>query len=480
MKLSDKTWDQRWKNEPLPRIHHLPLEPHFGTHHEPESSLGIASFFEAASSMFKEGLCIVDASFMQGNVVNFIAKRLKDFTYYATQGYYPDSFNRAENAINDSRVKFIKVPENVEKADICLFFSIFSHVPFPTFVDLIKKWKFIIDKGGVIVFSAFLDNDYRIMNGLHYYSLSDMKAFANELGIKLVKRGEFASPDGYLHTIFLMHNDNCVIDECDKAEVATTALPNPNEELPENHKFLMILPYFNRPRVVENALRSVVESDKHYKNWELAFLDDSSQYPGIPIAEKVLAPVLDHRVKLRHSNLTPQDKLAGNGILGRFMNQFIKESDADVAIMLSDDDALHPRYLKNLNVWLTQNPHISNCWSEIHPYNPLDTTFEAARQQLGNESGIVTSNYRNSHPINGYCKVDSSQTAWRTSCNKEKGVWFRESLPHSHDAFLYDDLYNACGPMYYTGLIAQFKGTHAKQLIRTDFVGAVSHNIPRE
>ena len=41
-----------------------------------------------------------------------------------------------------------------------------------------------------------------------------------------------------------------------------------------DNKFLILLFYYDRPKMVRNALQSVKELN--YKNWELAFIDDGS------------------------------------------------------------------------------------------------------------------------------------------------------------------------------------------------------------
>jgi len=52
-------------------------------------------------------------------------------------------------------------------------------------------------------------------------------------------------------------------------------------------KIVILLLYYDRPKMVRNALKSI--KDLNYKNWELVFIDDGSKEPGRPIVEEILA-----------------------------------------------------------------------------------------------------------------------------------------------------------------------------------------------
>src|SRR5438105_2894834 len=108
-------------------------------------------------------------------------------------------------------------------------------------------------------------------------------------------------------------------------------------------KILVLLLYFERPRLVRNALRSVLAADAHHPDWELAFIDDGSPTPGEPAAREVLA---GHPGKVRFHNTgdSAGDKRENGCRIGAFMNRAVRESDADLGVMLCDDDMLYPTY----------------------------------------------------------------------------------------------------------------------------------------
>jgi hypothetical protein len=67
-------------------------------------------------------------------------------------------------------------------------------------------------------------------------------------------------------------------------------------------------------------------------------------------------------------------------------------------------------------------------------------------------------------PINPYCKVDSSQVAWRIKCILENDLWFPYPQSLNLDASLYKQLYEKCGECYPTFIFGQCKGAFEDQL----------------
>src|SRR4051812_40636900 len=98
-------------------------------------------------------------------------------------------------------------------------------------------------------------------------------------------------------------------------------------------KILILMSYFNRPLLLKNALNSILKADEHHSNWELAFADDNSKIPGRPIVEEILK---EHLKKIRFFNtgMSLADKLKDGICLGKYGNIAIRESAADVAIIL--------------------------------------------------------------------------------------------------------------------------------------------------
>lgn len=230
-------------------------------------------------------------------------------------------------------------------------------------------------------------------------------------------------------------------------------------------KILILVLYYNRPILVRRALESVIKANQYHQDWHLLFGDDGSPIPGEPIAREVLHEHLD-RVTFVNSGLSFEDKVRGGLVHGRYANEIISKSDADLAITLCDDDALVPTYLRDISRFFEEHPEVMYAWSNIHLYNPLLQSPENVNNVTGryNEwEGAI-------NPVN---KCDCSQVAFRTISFQEHGVrcddttFGAEGMPwlKSLDATILQALFDKYGPAPYTGLVAQYKGIHDYQLV---------------
>lgn len=220
---------------------------------------------------------------------------------------------------------------------------------------------------------------------------------------------------------------------------------------------LILLLYYNRPKLVQNALHSIQNSSYH--DWTLFIHDDNSPQP--------ILTNLPHTYHL-NTDTKPQ-KLERGSSLGLVVNKVLKESPADIAIMLCDDDALHPLYLQNLNDYFTNNPEVNSCYSNVILYNPLIESYLDAINRPPDPEYYL--NYQ-TNPISPYNIVDASQVAWRLSCNKQFNAWFPDYLDKNHDAAFYKELEKS-GPTHPSGFISQFKGIHEQQLCHFTFEQAL-------
>lgn len=228
-------------------------------------------------------------------------------------------------------------------------------------------------------------------------------------------------------------------------------------------RVLIILAYFERPVLIRNALNSIKASHKHYQNWELAFCDDGSLKPGEPVAREILGEFVD-RIRFYNTNSTTEEKMKHGGRTGEMYNQAIRDSDAEYAIIVCDDDELHPEYLKKLADYFKKNPRVNYCYSKVIPYNPLiQTAHDAIHSPIKlNVAPCYLNNYN--EPTNCSGKVDSAQVAWRTLCNKKLGAWYTSPASTCLDLKFYNSLFDAAKDGHPTGFVAQFKGFHEKQL----------------
>jgi hypothetical protein len=230
-------------------------------------------------------------------------------------------------------------------------------------------------------------------------------------------------------------------------------------------KILILMSYYNRPLLVKNSLQSILKSNEFHQNWVLFFGDDGSFIPGKPIVEEILHNHLD-KVKFENSHMSLKEKINSGLVIGKYANEAIKQSDADVAIILCDDDELVPTYLAQLNSFLLQNPDILYCYSKVYVFNPL----------LQKSDNIKETNNKYNQwngPINPVGKVDASQVAWRLKCCKEYDAWFPDSTKlvkdkpwvADTDRSFFDNLFKKCGDCQPTDLFCQFKGIHDYQLL---------------
>jgi glycosyltransferase involved in cell wall biosynthesis len=229
----------------------------------------------------------------------------------------------------------------------------------------------------------------------------------------------------------------------------------------EINKFLIVLPYYRRPSIVLNALDSI--KNLNYQNWELSFIDDSGDDS---FKETLLNFGLDNS-KIKYTAIYDSDeaKQLNNGSRhGEFMNNSILESDADIIIILCDDDALLNNSLTDLNQFYTNNPHINWAYSLVTYYNPLIETYRDATPDLtrigGNSVHCLNTNVGTFNP-SGNC--DGSQVTYRRTLITNQ-LGFPSPTTKNLDAHIFNQLFDAYGGCYFTGIFVQCKGAHREQL----------------
>jgi len=218
-------------------------------------------------------------------------------------------------------------------------------------------------------------------------------------------------------------------------------------------KVSVLMAYFERPNMVRFGLKSL--RDQTYQDWELIFVDDSSQIPGEPVVREMLSNDLD---KVKFYNTNDPHKAERGSIFGKFWNEGLLSGDSDIAIMLCDDDALYPTYLASLVEWYLDNPEKQYSYGHVIPFNPFETKSLAGMKDNTdwwlNKTG----------DINPVCQVDASQVSWRTNVFRHQDVRFPFPKTMNLDEALYGQLFAACGPCPFNGLITQYKAIHSEQL----------------
>jgi glycosyltransferase involved in cell wall biosynthesis len=224
-------------------------------------------------------------------------------------------------------------------------------------------------------------------------------------------------------------------------------------------KVLFIICYYNRPVMARNAITSLLSANILHEDWELAFIDDGS-FPatnhGIHVAGPALE-LLDNKKTFIYIDDSPEQKiLQGGSRHGEYINKAILASDADIAVVCCDDDAILPDYFSNLVKWFSENPDKMYCYSHVRYYNPI------TESPFGIEKRPWWTNH--TRPLNPDNSVDSSQVAFRTSCFKSDGIRYPSPQTVNLDSALFKQFFNKYGPCHYTGFDGQYKGVFDQQM----------------
>lgn len=221
--------------------------------------------------------------------------------------------------------------------------------------------------------------------------------------------------------------------------------------------------YYERPDMLRRCMSRLCLANQFHRDWQLLFHDDASPTPGAQIVAEELGSLMSN-VRLYRSEGTPEEKIASGGLLGAVMNRMVQDSDADVGIMLCDDDLLVPTHLRDLSSYFESHPDVPYAYSHIELYDPT-----------GGGQTMPTNPWNQwTEPIHCRGRCDASQVSWRLGCCKEGGCWFPYPCMRNHDAGFYDALHRKYGPAPFTGLTAQHKGIHAGQLALLDDAAALA------
>lgn len=169
MNATDCVWIAKWSVDRFPPIVPEQNLMYYGTPTEPESSLWCASLSEPIGKRFKEGLRVLDYGCGCGRYANFLSRKLRTFTYYG-----PDVRNEVgsidqclQTFGNDKRVRFDYVDtelaaEAIASAQVAILGSVFTHLLWNRFEEICIKLMPVVQRGGIIVFSAYIANNYTI------------------------------------------------------------------------------------------------------------------------------------------------------------------------------------------------------------------------------------------------------------------------------------------------------------------------------
>jgi SAM-dependent methyltransferase len=238
MNDSDHQWKEKWSRnlfKPAARDFHSIVSKYsearnfslFGSDEEPLSSVWLASLSEAAGDYFREGLKVFDYGCGAGRYCNFLEQRLESFQYYGVEKR-GSSCRHGEKSIlvangifrHDRRARFGFIgsrleEEAIENVDVVILGSIFTHVDFREVRHILARLRPVIERGGKVVFSAFISDKYRL-EGRGAYGFTDcysrvwfepeqLAQLANQEEWHLSEQESFLAQDVNLHRIFALN-----------------------------------------------------------------------------------------------------------------------------------------------------------------------------------------------------------------------------------------------------------------------------------
>ena len=230
------------------------------------------------------------------------------------------------------------------------------------------------------------------------------------------------------------------------------------------NKFLIILAYYERPKVFLNSLKSIL--DISYPEFEVHFIDDGSIYKGEPIVRDVCASIIE-KFKFDYINNTiEQKKQQGGSIHGSYLNKAINESNADHVIILCDDDAIFPNFLTNLNTFLNLDENINKDYF----YHNMVLYDSLKENYLDGVNKMDFSYFTNVHktPINCAGKVDSSQVTFSRKSFIDFNLSYPSPQTSSLDLTIFNKMFSNWGHCTYSGLVSQVKSNNQDNLVRKD------------
>ena len=228
----------------------------------------------------------------------------------------------------------------------------------------------------------------------------------------------------------------------------------------KQHKFLIILAYYERPKIVLNALESILEID--YDNFEVHFIDDGSVQKGEPIVREKCASIID-KFTFHYIDNTPQQKdKQGGSIHGKYLNIAIQESDADYVMILCDDDAIHPNFFKKFNDFINQEGDNRKAYYYNHTiiYDCLTENWKTGLER-GNKNHFTN---RHTQPISPSFNVDSSQIIYSRRKFLSDGLSYPFPQTKNLDAAIYSQMVHHWGLCHFTGLDCQIKSHNGLNL----------------
>ena len=230
------------------------------------------------------------------------------------------------------------------------------------------------------------------------------------------------------------------------------------------NKFLIILAYYERPRIVLNALNSLLEIN--YPEFEVHFIDDGSKNKGEPIVRDVCKSIIDKFTFHYIDNSVDDKKKQGGSIHGKYLNVAIQTSDADHVIVLCDDDAIYPNFLTKMNTFLNkeENKNKKYFYHNMVLYNSLVERYDDGVERK--DLSYFTNKWK--EPIHCSNRVDSTQVTYSRKSFVDDGLEYPYPQTSNLDASIFNQMYDKWGLCHYSGLVSQVKSNNEDNLVHKD------------
>ena len=230
------------------------------------------------------------------------------------------------------------------------------------------------------------------------------------------------------------------------------------------NKFLIAMVYYERPKVLINALKSIL--DISYPEFEVHLIDDGSTNRAEPIVREVCSSIIDKFKFSYIDNTIEQKKEQGGSLHGQYLTDAIKESDADHVIVLCDDDAIYPHFLTKLNLLINkpENKDKNYFYHNIVLYDCLREPYTN-----GVERGDL-SYFTNQWKVPIHCsgRVDGSQVTYNRKRFVEDGIIYPSPQTSGLDSSSFIQMFDKWGLAEYSKLISQVKSNNEDNLVWKD------------
>jgi 2-polyprenyl-3-methyl-5-hydroxy-6-metoxy-1,4-benzoquinol methylase len=193
-----------------------------GSDHEPWNTKWCEALSSGVGDKFKEGLCIIDWGCGYARYYNWLTSFFDNFTYYGFEVHGPKNgdllVNFCRQKLSDPRCTYDYIDSDtvdtaITKCNVVLLGSVFTHISIKDADGIVKRFSKLLDKGGSLVFSVIIADNYSI--GTPAYGVEgsydevqhrrdQIETLARDNNCELREASHYQTNHTYVHTIFEM------------------------------------------------------------------------------------------------------------------------------------------------------------------------------------------------------------------------------------------------------------------------------------